>query len=125
MRPSGKVQDLAMLFNDARALELATKMSCWAMTLMTLSLPPATGALTYQTAKDVNNLTGNNLVVLVTLTDTGANGSGNVNSTTKAFTLNITPVNDEPLFTLPATTVTVFEDNESVIGAAKTQSRLV
>ncbi|MFO1062607.1 MAG: Ig-like domain-containing protein [Pirellulales bacterium] len=80
-----------------------------------------TGALTFQTAQDVNSFTGQNLVVTVTITDSGSNVSPNVNSTTKQFTLNIAPVNDVPVFSLPASTATVFEDNEQVTGVSPTQ----
>ena len=81
----------------------------------------ATGTLTFQTAPDVNDVTGNNLVITVTLTDSGSGVSPNVNSTTKTFTLSITPVNDVPRFTLPSSSTSVFEDNEQVVGTALTQ----
>ncbi len=80
-----------------------------------------TGNLTFQTAPDVNNATNNNLVITVTLTDSGSGVSPNVNSTTKTFTLLITPVNDVPRFNLPASSTSVFEDNEEVVGTALTQ----
>ncbi len=81
----------------------------------------ATGTLTFRTAPDVNNLTGNDLFVVVTVTDSGSGVAPNVNSTTKTFSLSITPVNDVPRFTLPSNTISVFEDNELVVGTPLTQ----
>lgn len=81
----------------------------------------ATGTLTFQTGPDVNSFTGQSLVVTVTLDDDGSNVAPNVDSTTKTFTLTINPVNDVPAFSLPSTTTSVFEDNEEVVGTAKTQ----
>ncbi len=80
-----------------------------------------TGTLTFQTAPDVNNLTGNSLVVGITLTDSGSGVFPNVRSTTKSVTLSVTPVNDVPRFTLPSSSASVFEDNELVVGTPLTQ----
>ncbi len=66
-----------------------------------------TGTLTYATAAHVNSFTGQNLVVTVTITDSGRNDAPNVNSTVKSVTIVVDPVNDAPEFTMPATTSTV------------------
>ncbi|MFO0940767.1 MAG: Ig-like domain-containing protein, partial [Pirellulales bacterium] len=67
-----------------------------------------TGTLTFQTAADANG----QAVVVVRLRDSGVgSGNGNVNtSLDQTFTINITPVNDAPLFTLASNTVTSRED---------------
>ncbi len=78
----------------------------------------ADGTLTYRVARDVNsNTPGKNLRVEVYVTDTGANSTtGSTPDTnrsdTKVFTINVTPVNDAPVFTLTTTEVNVIEDVE-------------
>ncbi len=81
------------------------------------------GVLTYQTAPNINNLTLNDLRIRVTLKDTGGTAHPrDVDTTVKTFSLNVTPVNDVPSFTLPnPPSVTVDEDNESVTGVSPTQ----
>ncbi len=71
------------------------------------SLSP-TGTLTFATAPDANG----QAIVVVRLRDSGAGtGNGNVNiSTDQTFTINLTPVNDAPQFTLSGSTVTSRED---------------
>ncbi len=66
------------------------------------------GTLTFQTAPDANG----QAIVVVRLRDSGVgSGNGNVNtSPDQTFTINITPVNDAPLFTLASNTVTSRED---------------
>ena len=66
----------------------------------------ASGTLTYATAAHVNSFTGQNLVVTVTITDSGRNDAPNVNTTVKSVTINVTPSNDAPEFTMPTTTGT-------------------
>ncbi len=79
------------------------------------------GTLQFQTAQDVNSLTGHDLVFTVTVIDSGSGTFPDVNSTTKTVTLSITPVNDVPIFTIANPVQTVFEDNELVINQPTTQ----
>lgn len=58
------------------------------------AINPATGALTFQTALDVNG----DVVITVYLADDGGTSNGGIDrSTTQQFTLHITPVNDAPV----------------------------
>ncbi len=66
-----------------------------------------TGTFTYTTAPHVNSFTGQSLVVTVTISDSGRNDAPNVNFTVKSVTINVTPSNDAPEFTMPPTTSTV------------------
>ncbi len=75
-----------------------------------------TGTLTYKTAPHINNLTLPSLVVTVTVKDDGGSDAVNFDSTTKSFTVDVTPVNDAPEFTTPATHVTT-EDAGAVTQA--------
>lgn len=75
-----------------------------------------TADLEFELAPDVNNDTGNDLTILVTLMDDGGTANGGVDTTVKTLTLSVTPVNDAPSFTLAETEITVFEDNEQVTG---------
>jgi VCBS repeat-containing protein len=103
-----------------QTLTVTVSADATAFTLMP-SIDLATGTLTFQTGPDVNSLTGHNLVITVTLEDSGSNILPNRNSTTKSFTLLVTPVNDVPRFTLSTNSVTVYEDNEQVINQPVTQ----
>lgn len=81
----------------------------------------ANGTLTFQTAKDVNRDNAN-LAVTVVLTDDGTAGPlpDNNTSPTKTFVIDTRAINDEPLFTLAATTVEVIEDVEDFEGTTIT-----
>ncbi len=82
----------------------------------------ADGTLAFETAKDINSNTGKSLEVTVFLTDDGTDSPlphRNV-SEVKTFTITTTPVNDEPLFTLTQSTVTVIEDVEEFEGTLNT-----
>lgn len=90
-----------------------------------IALNPATGlgVLTYETNTDVNNFTGHDLRVRVTLRDNGGTANlGDVDTTIKTFSISVAPINDIPTFALPVPpVVSVFEDNEQVINATQTQ----
>ncbi|MFK7737072.1 MAG: Ig-like domain-containing protein [Pirellulaceae bacterium] len=79
-----------------------------------------TSDIEFELAPDVNNETGNDLTILVTLMDDGGTASGGVDTTVQTLTLSVTPVNDAPSFTLSETEVTVFEDDEDVTGDSPT-----
>ncbi|MCC6507667.1 MAG: cadherin-like domain-containing protein, partial [Pirellulaceae bacterium] len=69
------------------------------------SVDLTTGTLTYITAPHINSFTGQSLVVGVTVREKLVPTS----ATTKSFTINVTPVNDAPEFTIKATS-TPMED---------------
>lgn len=69
----------------------------------------ADGRLVYQTATDVNMLNAN-LEVKVTLTDNGSGVAPNQNSVETTFTIQATPVNDAPVFSITNRNVVVNED---------------
>ena len=80
-----------------------------------------TGVLTFETNADVNNFTGHDLSVVVTLMDDGGVAiAGDVDTTVKTFSLNLAPINDSPLYDLPVTELTFFEDQEEVDGTTQT-----
>ena len=91
---------LSALDEANQTLTVSVGASASSFTVMP-SINLTNGDLTFRTAPDVNRLTGHDLVVYVTLTDSGSGLTPNVNSTTKSFTLNITPVNDKPLLLSP------------------------
>ena len=69
-----------------------------------------TGDLEFQLGPDVNSLFASSLNIVVTITDDGSPNATAV----KTLTINATPVNDAPNFTLSATTVSVSEDEETL-----------
>lgn len=80
------------------------------------------GYLTFETASDVNGVSGHDLRVTVAISDDGGvrPGSGDVDTTEKTFTLSIAPINDAPSFNLSSTELTFFEDEEEVSGNTPT-----
>ncbi|MFM7932189.1 MAG: hypothetical protein ACKO9Q_31120, partial [Pirellula sp.] len=77
-----------------------------------------TGVLTYDLAPDVNNVNSGPILIRVRAVDNGpAPGSRpgipDVNSSAEiTVTLNVNPVNDAPLFTIPNPIITIDEDLE-------------
>ncbi len=89
----------------------ATPVDPSVFTLFSLS---ANGTLSYQTKPDLNNLNAN-FSVQVFVTDNGVAGPApNTNrSATQMFTIDVTPVNDEPTFQLLRPQVDVIEDAQN------------
>ncbi|XGW00223.1 MAG: cadherin-like domain-containing protein [Leptolyngbya sp. BL-A-14] len=76
------------------------------------TIDPATGTLTYTAAPNANGTA----IVTVQLKDNGGTDLGGVDSSAlQTFTINVTAVNDAPLFTLP-NPPTVGEDTTLAIG---------
>ncbi len=74
------------------------------------SIDLTTGDLTYETAPHVNQFTGQSFVVDVTVIDDGGTSLGGVDRTTKAFTINVTELNDAPEYDMPVVTSAFQED---------------
>ncbi|GAB5405864.1 MAG: hypothetical protein Aurels2KO_40950 [Aureliella sp.] len=74
------------------------------------SIDLMTGDLTYETAPHVNQFTGQSFVVDVTVIDDGGTNLGGVDRTTKAFTINVTELNDAPEYDMPTVTSAFQED---------------
>ncbi|HBE66520.1 MAG TPA: hypothetical protein DDW52_00090, partial [Planctomycetaceae bacterium] len=74
------------------------------------SIDLTTGELTYETAPHVNQFTGQSFVVGVTVIDDGGTTNGGVDRTTKSFTINVTELNDAPVYDMPAVTSAFQED---------------
>ncbi len=76
----------------------------------------ADGTLQFRTAVDVNG----SLPVTVFLTDDGPTATPGVphvnRSIVKTFTINVAPINDAPLFTIPVRQLTIDEDREEFLG---------
>ncbi|MFO1062606.1 MAG: cadherin-like domain-containing protein [Pirellulales bacterium] len=67
-----------------------------------------TDTLTYTPPADYNNAINGAVLIEVTIIDNGAAGASTNRKTAKStLTVSLTPVNDRPLFTMPATTATV------------------
>lgn len=84
--------------------------------------PPSmtsTGILTYELAQDVNSRF-KDLTVDVVLTDNGATGGLNVNTSTQSFSIVAAHINDAPDFTLGNLQVPALEDNEAETGVTPT-----
>lgn len=76
-----------------------------------------TATLTFATAADVNNLTGNDLTIqFILMDDGGVVHPMDQDTTIKTLTVSVAPINDAPSFNLPVTDITVFEDHEEVTG---------
>ena len=99
----------------------ATAFTASGQPAITLDAVAGTGILTFETNTDVNRLSGHDLRVRVTLQDDGGVvNAGDVDSTTKTFTLSVDPINDAPSFDIASPEVTVFEDQEEVSGNTPT-----
>ncbi len=70
----------------------------------------ATGNLTYQTAPNVNQFTGQSFVIDVTVSDNGGTALGGVDFTRKSFAINVTERNDAAEFTMP-TAISAFQED--------------
>lgn len=73
-----------------------------------------TADLQFNLNPDVNNDTGHDLRIVVSLMDDGGTADGGVDVAVQTLTLDVTPVNDRPSFDLAETELTYLEDNESV-----------
>lgn len=80
------------------------------------------GILTFETNTDVNSMhVSRDLRVRVILMDNGGTANpGDVDTTTKTFSISVKEINDAPIFALPQTNITVFEDQESIDGTTQT-----
>ena len=75
------------------------------------AINPTNGNLTYTLNANANG----SATITIVLSDNGSNAVPNFNtSASQEFTINVTPVNDSPAFTLPVTTNTVLEDAGAV-----------
>jgi hypothetical protein len=78
---------------------------------VTYTSPNATGSLAYT---PVANASGS-AVIAVTVTDDGANGSGNVNTFQRQFTVTVNPVNDAPTITGQLPVSTMFNTSRTIM----------
>ncbi len=77
--------------------------------------------LTYIPPRHYNNNINGPVLLELTIRDGGvAGGDANPLESTSTLTINITALNDAPVFILPSTNISVFEDNESVVGTPAT-----
>ncbi|MEC8555200.1 MAG: Ig-like domain-containing protein [Planctomycetota bacterium] len=80
-----------------------------------------TADLQFDLNPDVNNETGHDLRIVVSLMDDGGTANNGVDVSVQTLTLDVTPVNDRPSFDLAETELTYLEDNELVTGNAPTR----
>lgn len=73
---------------------------------ITYTSPNATGSLSYA---PVANASGS-AIITVTVQDNGGTANGGVNTASRTFTVNVTPVNDAPTLTAIANPAAILED---------------